>query len=154
MFDPNNRQKVSPWLPVYMWLPGSMILAFIAMWVFVPMFIKTIPEKKETWFEAKLYKTTEVTQKVDTEKLWKLNYNLCIPCYKLGLESYKKECIERALEVSQSAFTVKVKVRDYQFRKCEEGLYWNSCSRFTPTTAEHIKIFDSLVAIQNKYREN
>lgn len=146
MFDTNNPSKLNPWLPV------SIVLAIALTWTLVFMFIKLPQKTTRIWYETTVFSEEINVPESKATALWQLQYNLAIPCYKLDPFNGRVECLEQSAKTSVNVLSTKT--THYQFKKCQEGLYWNYCETQTPLTTEHLKIFDSLVAIQNKYREN
>lgn len=148
MSNPNNPSKFNPWIVV------SAILAISLAWTLANMYIfttkstrlgSTQPEKM--WYAVEHAETELIVDQKDANRLWQLTHNLSIPCWRLQYD--QSQCFQEARETAKSILATKH--HTYQFRVCTPGFFGESCTRLRPYTAEHIKIFDSLVAIQNKY---
>jgi hypothetical protein len=151
MSNPNNPSKFNPWIVVSAILAISLAWTLANMYIFVTKSTRlgsTHPEKM--WYAVEHSKTELVVDQKDANRLWQLTYNLSVPCLRLDYD--RRPCVEEAQQTAKAVLATKH--HTYQFRVCTPGIFGESCTRLRPYTAEHIKIFDSLVAIQNKYWDN
>lgn len=153
MSNPNNPSKVNPWFIV------SIILALSLLWTLFNLFGQSLNTRHERlgstqpqkmWYAVEHCETKLIVDQKDANRLWQLTNNLSIPCYKLNYD--RNKCVDEAQQTAKQVLATKHHI--YQFRVCTPGFFGESCTRLRPYTAEHIKIFDSLVAIQNQYWNN
>ena len=149
----NNPTKFNVWMFV------SIILAVALLWVLGNMFVKSmeptvrsgsnVPQK--TWYSVDFIEAKTVITPENSERLWRLQHNLSIPCMRMAGGIDKNRCISDAMETAKTILGTTRNIYGFQF--CTNSFFGEFCTRLRPYTSEHIKIFDSLVTIQNKYRK-
>lgn len=146
----NNPSKFNPSIIV------SAILTIALAWTLFSLYHLTTKtsrlgstQPQKMWYAVEHVETKLVVDKKDAESLWKLVHNLSIPCWRLAYDTDRTSCLDDAKSTAKSILATKHET--YQFRVCTPGTFGENCTRLRPYTTEHIKIFDSLVAIQDQY---
>lgn len=153
MFDTNNPSRFNPWMAV------AVVLSIALVWTLSNLYIFSTKtsrlgssQSQKMWYAVEHSETKLRVDQKDADRLWQLTHNLSIPCWRLDFDNNRENCLITARNIANTV--LETKHHTYQFQVCTPGVFGEDCTRLRPYTTEHIKIFDSLVAIQNQYWAN